>query len=234
MSDQRKTLRVNDLPQSDRPRERMVNEGVQALTNGELLALLLNNGTTEMSAIDLGNFILNELGGFSGIHREDISRLLEIKGVGMAKATRIKAAVEVGQRLANERLEAGFLIKTPEDIVSLVGHEMGGLQQEELWVLLLNSRNKYLGRNQLYKGSQDATTVRVGEIFKEAVRKNVYAIALVHNHPSGNPSESPEDVNMTKAVIQAGAILDIRLIDHVIIAANSHTSIRRNHPELWA
>ncbi len=234
MSDRRKTLRVNDLPQSDRPRERMVNEGVQALTNGELLALLLNNGTTEMSAIDLGNFILNELGGFSGIHREDISRLLEIKGVGMAKATRIKAAVEVGQRLANERLEAGFLIKTPEDIVSLVGHEMGGLQQEELWVLLLNSRNKYLGRNQLYKGSQDATTVRVGEIFKEAVRKNVYAIALVHNHPSGNPSESPEDVNMTKAVIQAGAILDIRLIDHVIIAANSHTSIRRNHPELWA
>lgn len=234
MSDQRKTLRVNDLPQSDRPRERMVNEGVQALTNGELLALLLNNGTTEMSAIDLGNFILNELGGFSGIHREDISRLLEIKGVGMAKATRIKAAVEVGQRLANERLEAGFLIKTPEDIVSLVGHEMGGLQQEELWVLLLNSRNKYLGRNQLYKGSQDATMVRVGEIFKEAVRKNVYAIALVHNHPSGNPGESPEDVNMTKAVIQAGTILDIRLIDHVIIAANSHTSIRRNHPELWA
>ena len=233
MSDQRKTLRVNDLPQSDRPRERMVNEGVQALTNGELLALLLNNGTTEMSAIDLGNHILNEMGGFSGIHREDISRLLEIKGVGVAKATRIKAAVEVGQRLANERLEAGFLIKTPEDIVSLVGHEMGGLQQEELWVLLLNSRNKYLGRNQLYKGSQDATTVRVGEIFKEAVRKNVYAIALVHNHPSGNPSESPEDVNMTKAVIQAGAILDIRLIDHVIIAANSHTSIRRNHPELW-
>lgn len=233
MSDQRKTLRVNDLPQSDRPRERMVNEGVQALTNGELLALLLNNGTTEMSAIDLGNHILNEMGGFSGIHREDISRLLEIKGVGVAKATRIKAAVEVGQRLANERLEAGFLIKTPEDIVSLVGHEMGGLQQEELWVLLLNSRNKYLGRNQLYKGSQDATTVRVGEIFKEAVRKNVYAIALVHNHPSGNPSESPEDVNMTKAVIQAGAILDIRLIDHVIIAANSHTSIRRNHPDLW-
>jgi len=233
MRDQRKTLRVNDLPQSDRPRERMVNEGVQALTNGELLALLLNNGTTEMSAIDLGNHILNEMGGFSGIHREDISRLLEIKGVGVAKATRIKAAVEVGQRLANERLEAGFLIKTPEDIVSLVGHEMGGLQQEELWVLLLNSRNKYLGRNQLYKGSQDATTVRVGEIFKEAVRKNVYAIALVHNHPSGNPSESPEDVNMTKAVIQAGAILDIRLIDHVIIAANSHTSIRRNHPDLW-
>ena len=230
----RKTLRVNDLPVTDRPRERMLSEGVQALTNGELLALLLNTGTKEMSAIDLGNLILSEMGGFSGIHREDLSRLLEIKGVGLAKATRIKAAVEVGQRLANERIETGFVIKPPEDIVSLVGHELSGLQQEELWVLLLNSRNKFLGKERLYRGSQDATTVRVGEIYKEAVRRNVYAIALVHNHPSGNPGESPEDVNMTRAVIQAGAILDIRLIDHVIIAANLHTSIRRNHPELWA
>lgn len=230
----RKTPKIVDLAASDRPRERMLAEGVQALTNGELLALLLNNGTQEMSAIDLGNHILNELGGFSGIHREDLSGLLAIKGVGLAKATRIKAAVEVGQRLANEKLEDGFQVKTPEDIAELVGHEMRGLQQEELWVLLLNSRNKYLGRHELYKGSQDATTVRVGEIFKEAVRRNVYAIALVHNHPSGNANESPEDVNLTKAVIEAGSVLDIRLLDHVIIAGNDHASIRRNHPELWA
>ena len=101
-------------------------------------------------------------------------------------------------------------------------------------MLLLNSRNRFLGKERLYKGSQDATTVRVAEIFKDAVRKNVYAIALVHNHPSGNPGESPEDVNLTRAVIEAGKILDIRLIDHVIIAANSYGSIRRNHPDLWA
>lgn len=234
MSKTRKTLRIDDLPSSDRPRERMATEGVQALTNGELLAILLNSGTTEMSAIDLGNHILNELGGFSGIHREDLSRLLEIKGVGLAKASRIKAAVEVGRRLANERLETGVQLKTPEDIAELVGHEMRGMQQEELWVLMVNSRNKYLGRHELYKGSQDATTVRVSEIFKEAVRRNVYGIVLVHNHPSGNPGESPEDVNLTRAVIEAGKVLDIRLLDHVIIAGNLHNSIRRNHPELWA
>ncbi|MGI6259102.1 MAG: RadC family protein [Anaerolineaceae bacterium] len=234
MSKTRKTLRIDDLPSSDRPRERMATEGVQALTNGELLAILLNSGTTEMSAIDLGNHILNELGGFSGIHREDLSRLLEIKGVGLAKASRIKAAVEVGRRLANERLETGVQLKTPEDIAELVGHEMRGMQQEELWVLMVNSRNKYLGRHELYKGSQDATTVRVGEIFKEAVRRNVYGIVLVHNHPSGNPGESPEDVNLTRAVIEAGKVLDIRLLDHVIIAGTAHNSIRRNHPELWA
>ncbi len=234
MNKTRKTLRIDDLPSSDRPRERMATEGVQALTNGELLAILLNSGTTEMSAIDLGNHILNELGGFSGIHREDLSRLLEIKGVGLAKASRIKAAVEVGRRLANERLETGVQLKTPEDIAELVGHEMRGMQQEELWVLMVNSRNKYLGRHELYKGSQDATTVRVGEIFKEAVRRNVYGIVLVHNHPSGNPGESPEDVNLTRAVIEAGKVLDIRLLDHVIIAGTAHTSIRRNHTELWA
>ncbi len=212
----------------------MLTEGVGALTNGELLAILLNSGTKEDSAIDLGNKLLSELGGFSGIHREDISRLMEFKGVGLAKAARIKAAVEVGYRLSKETQDPSVFIKTPEDIFNLVGFEMKGLNQEQLWVLFLNSRNKFLGKERLYKGSQDATTVRVAEIYKEAVRKNVYAIVLIHNHPSGNPTESPEDVNLTRVVIEAGKILDIRLIDHIIVAGNSYGSIRRNHPDLWA
>ncbi len=212
----------------------MLTEGVGALTNGELLAILLNSGTKEDSAIDLGNKLLTELGGFSGIHREDISRLMEFKGVGLAKAARIKAAVEVGYRLSKETQDPSIFIKTPEDIFNLVGFEMKGLNQEQLWVLFLNSRNKFLGKERLYKGSQDATTVRVAEIYKDAVRKNVYAIVLIHNHPSGNPTESPEDVNLTRVVIEAGKILDIRLIDHIIVAGNSYGSIRRNHPDLWA
>ena len=211
----------------------MLAEGVGSLTNGELLAILLNSGTKENSAIDLGNKLLSELGGFSGIHREDISRLMEFKGVGLAKAARIKAAVEVGYRLSKETQDPSVFIKTPEDIFNLVGFEMKGLNQEQLWVLFLNSRNKFLGKERLYKGSQDATTVRVAEIYKEAVRKNVYAIVLIHNHPSGNPAESPEDVNLTRVVIEAGKILDIRLIDHIIVAGNSYGSIRRNHPDLW-
>jgi len=230
----KRNIRISDLAKDDRPRERMQAEGVQALTNGELLAILLNSGSQEDSAIDLANKLLTDLGGFSGIHREELSRLMEFKGVGLAKAARIKAAVEVGYRLSKEGEEPAIFIKTPEDIVDLVGFEMKGLSQEQLWVLLLNSRNRFLGKERLYKGSQDATTLRVAEIFKDAVRKNVYAIALVHNHPSGNPGESPEDVNLTRAVIEAGKILDIRLIDHVIIAANSFGSIRRNHPDLWA
>ncbi|NLE83174.1 MAG: DNA repair protein RadC [Chloroflexi bacterium] len=234
MDNEKKTIRIEDLALSDRPRERMLTEGVGALTNGELLAILLNSGTKEDSAIDLGNKLLTELGGFSGIHREDISRLMEFKGVGLAKAARIKAAVEVGYRLSKETQDPSIFIKTPEDIFNLVGFEMKGLNQEQLWVLFLNSRNKFLGKERLYKGSQDATTVRVAEIYKDAVRKNVYAIVLIHNHPSGNPTESPEDVNLTRVVIEAGKILDIRLIDHIIVAGNSYGSIRRNHPDLWA
>jgi len=234
VDNEKKTIRIEDLALSDRPRERMLTEGVGALTNGELLAILLNSGTKEDSAIDLGNKLLTELGGFSGIHREDISRLMEFKGVGLAKAARIKAAVEVGYRLSKETQDPSIFIKTPEDIFNLVGFEMKGLNQEQLWVLFLNSRNKFLGKERLYKGSQDATTVRVAEIYKDAVRKNVYAIVLIHNHPSGNPTESPEDVNLTRVVIEAGKILDIRLIDHIIVAGNSYGSIRRNHPDLWA
>jgi len=230
----KKTVKIDDLPDSDRPRERMQAEGVQALSNAELLAVLLNSGTRELSAIDLGSKLLNDFGGFKGIHRADLSSLMEVKGVGLAKAACIKAAVEVGYRLSKEREEPAVFIKTPEDIFELVGFEMKGLNQEHLWLLMLNSRYKFLRKEKLYKGSQDATTVRVGEIFKEAVRMNVYAIALVHNHPSGNPTESPEDVNMTRAVIEAGRILDIRLLDHIIVAGDNFTSIRRNHPDLWA
>jgi DNA repair protein RadC len=234
MENNKKTVKIDDLQDSDKPRERMAAVGVQALSNAELLAVLLNSGTRDLSAIDLGSKLLNDFGGFKGLHRADLSSLMEVKGVGLAKATRIKAAVEVGHRLSKERDDEPVLIKTPEDIYEVVGFEMKSLSQEELWLLMLNSRNRFLGKVKLYKGSQDATTVRVGEIFKEAVRKNVYAIALVHNHPSGNPTESPEDVNMTRAVIEAGRILDIRLLDHLIVAGDNFTSIRRNHPDLWA
>ncbi len=234
MENNKKTVKIDDLQDSDKPRERMAAVGVQALSNAELLAVLLNSGTRDLSAIDLGSKLLNDFGGFKGLHRADLSSLMEVKGVGLAKATRIKAAVEVSYRLSKERDDQPVLIKTPEDIYEVVGFEMKSLSQEELWLLMLNSRNRFLGKVKLYKGSQDATTVRVGEIFKEAVRKNVYAIALVHNHPSGNPTESPEDVNMTRAVIEAGRILDIRLLDHLIVAGDNFTSIRRNHPDLWA
>ena len=220
MTDDRPTLLIDDLPEDERPRERLLQKGVRALSDAELLAVLLGSGRTGVSAIDLAQQILQDLDGFSGIHREDISRLLEIKGVGEAKAARIKAAVEV--------------VKTPQDLVEMLGHDLRGSDQEEFWVVWLNARNVVAGSKQLYKGSQDATTVRVSEVFKLVVSKNANAVMLAHNHPSGDPTESPEDVNMTRAIIEAGKLLDIRVLDHVIIGLQSFTSIRQTHPSLWA
>ncbi len=234
MSEDRPKLLIYDLPEDDRPRERLLQKGVRALSDAELLAILLGSGLAGTSAIDLAQQILLELGGFSGIHQADISRLLEIKGVGEAKAARIKAAVEVGYRLSVEERGTKWVIKSPQDLVDLLGHDLRGSDQEEFWVVWLNARNVVAGSQQLYKGSQDATTVRVSEVFKLVVSKNANAVMLAHNHPSGDPTESPEDVNMTRAIIQAGNLLDIRVLDHVVIGQNGFVSIRQKHPALWA
>ena len=233
MSDDRPSLLIEDLPEDDRPRERLLQKGVRALSNAELLAVLLGSGRAGTSAIDLAQQILQELDGFSGIHREDISRLLEIKGVGVAKAARIKAAVEVAYRLSSAERGKSWVIKTPQDLVEMLGHDLRGSDQEEFWVVWLNARNVVTGKQQWYKGSQDATTVRVSEVFKLVVSKNANAVMLAHNHPSGDPTESPEDVNMTRAIIEAGKLLDIRVLDHVIIGLHGFTSIRQKHPSLW-
>ena len=234
MSDPRPSLLIEDLPEDDRPRERLVQKGVRALSDAELLAVLLGSGRAGTSAIDLAQQILQDLDGFSGIHREDISRLLEIKGVGLAKAARIKAAVEVAYRLSSKERGDKWIIKTPQDLVEMLGHDLRASDQEEFWVVWLNARNVVMDQKLLYKGSQDATTVRVSEVFKLVVSKNANAIMVAHNHPSGDPTESPEDVNMTRAIIEAGKLLDIRVLDHVIIGLHGFTSIRQKHPSLWA
>ena len=129
MSDDRPSLLIEDLPEDDRPRERLLQKGVRALSDAELLAVLLGSGRAGTSAIDLAQQILLELGGFSGIHREDVSRLLEIKGVGTAKAARIKAAVEVGYRLSSAERGKSWVIKTPQDLVEMLGHDLRGSDQ---------------------------------------------------------------------------------------------------------
>lgn len=233
MSEPRGTLRIAEMPEDNRPRERMLAEGSAALSDGELLAVLLGSGSKGVNAIELGNRILRDLGGFNGIHRTDLEVLKKFPGVGLAKAARIKAAVELGNRLSREAFNKKNVIRSPEDAVELVAYEMRGKSQEELWVLGLDVRNQLLNRQRLYKGSQDSSTARVSEIFKNAVALGYYGIMLVHNHPSGDPDESPEDVNLTRAVIQAGQLLDIRVLDHIIIGQQSFTSLKRNHPSLW-
>ncbi len=220
------TYRIADLHESERPRERLAALGPQALTNAELLAILLRVGVQGESAVHLGQRLLKTFGGLSGLHRVPFSELQNQRGVGPAKAAQIKAAIELGRRLAIESPEERPAITSPADAAALVLYEMSGLEQEHLRVMLLDRRNRLLEIVDLYKGSVNSSQVRIGEVFKEAIRKNASALIVVHNHPSGDPTPSPDDVAVTRALIQAGKLLEVEVLDHLIIGQGRWVSLK--------
>lgn len=228
-----KTHRIQDLNTSERPRERLEKYGAQVLTNGELLAILLRVGIQGRNAVQLGQEILTRFGDLAGIQRAPFSALCEIEGVGPAKAAQIKAAIELGNRLSKESTNEKPLVSKPEDAIELVRYELRGKEQEELWVMMLSSRNRMLQIDKLYKGSLNSSSVRIAELFKTAIRINAAAVILFHNHPSGDAKESSEDVNLTKTALEAGKMLDIKVLDHIIIAGGDFVSIKKQHPGLW-
>ncbi len=225
-SNSKPTYRIADLHESDRPRERLESLGPQALTNAELIAILLRVGVRGESAVDVGQRLLNKFGGLSGLHRAPFDELLNQHGVGEAKASQIKAAIELGRRLMLESPEERPAINSPADAAALVQYEMSALEQEHLRVILLDRRNRVLDIVEVYKGSVNSSQVRVGEMFKEAVRKNASALIVVHNHPSGDPTPSPDDVAVTRAIVQSGKLLDIDVLDHLVIGQGSWVSLK--------
>jgi DNA repair protein RadC len=233
MANEREIIRIKDINADNRPRERLALEGAQALSDAELLAILLRVGMRGINAVDLGQQILKKFINLSGVQRAPISELCKIPGIGKAKAIQIKAAVELGNRLSKEQRREKKVISKPEDAIDLVGYELRGREQEELWIVLLDTRNNWIGTDELYKGSLTSSSIRIGELFKTAIRLPARSIIIFHNHPSMDPLESPEDVALTRAAIQAGKLVDIEVLDHIIIAGNEHNSIRRKHPDLW-
>ncbi len=220
------TYRIADLHESDRPRERLEALGPQALTNAELIAILLRVGVPGENAVDVGQRLLNKFRGLSGLHRVPFEELLNEHGVGEAKASQIKAAIELGRRLMNEAPDERASINSPSDAADLVRYEMAALEQEHLRVMLLDRRNRVLEITEVYKGSVNSSQVRVGEVFKDAVRKNASAIIVIHNHPSGDPTPSPDDVAVTRAIVQAGKLLDIDVLDHLVIGQGKWVSLK--------
>ena len=218
--------RIADLHESDRPRERLVALGAQALSNAELIAILLRVGVKGESAVDVGQRLLNRFHGISGLHRASVKELMDQHAMGEAKATQIKAAIELGRRLMLESPEERAAINSPADAASLVQYEMSALEQEHLRVILLDRRNRVLEIVEVYKGSVNSSQVRVGELFKEAVRANASAIIVVHNHPSGDPTPSPDDVAVTRAIVQAGKLLDVDVLDHMVIGQGKWVSLK--------
>jgi len=213
----RPVYRLTDLAVDDRPRERLEQRGPQALSVPELLAILLRVGVPGENAIQVGQRLLNEFKGLNGLHRASFEELCNQHGVGKAKAAQIKAAIELGDRLARESVEDRKTISSPEEAAALVSFEMSALEQEHLKLILLDSRNRVLDIVEAYKGSVNSAQVQVGELFKPAIRRNAPALIVVHNHPSGDPTPSPDDVAITRAIVQAGKLLNVDVLDHLVI-----------------
>ncbi len=225
-SSSRPTYRITDLHDDERPRERLRNLGPQALSNAELIAILLRVGVPGENAVQVGQRLLQIFGGITGIHRAPFDELLRQHGLGEAKAAQIKAAIELGRRLTLESPEERPTINAPSDAANLLLYEMQALEQEHLRVLLLDRRNRVIEIIDLYRGSVSSSQIRVGEIFREAVRKNASAIIVAHNHPSGDPTPSPDDVAVTRAILQAGKLLDIDVLDHLVIGQGRWVSLK--------
>jgi DNA repair protein RadC len=218
--------RIQDLPESERPRERLATKGAQALNQAELLAILLRVGVEGESAVQMGDRLLREFNGLPGLHRADLQELCASHGMGLAKAAQIKAAIELGRRLVEEKPDERPMIHSPTEAADLISYEMSGLQKEELWVLLLDNRNRVIAQKVVYKGSVNQSQVRVGEIFTDAVRHNATAVIVAHNHPSGDPTPSPEDIAITRAIVQAGVLLDIKVLDHLVVGQGRWVSLK--------
>lgn len=214
------------LPKSDLPRERLKKLGAGALKTEELVAILLRTGTRGENVLHLAERLLRVKGGLSELARLPFSEITRIKGVGETKATQLYAAFELGRRLLVASPEDRPVVKSPQDAVNLLT-DMCVLEQEVMRTLLLDRKNRVLAVPTIYRGSLHTTVVRVNELFREAVRENASAIIVAHNHPSGDPTPSAEDIAVTREIVQAGKILDIDVLDHVVIGSgNKYVSLK--------
>lgn len=219
-------LTIKDMPADLRPRERLIREGAQILTDVELLAILLRTGSATVTVLELANIVLAHFNGLRALVQASIEELSDIKGMGPAKAAQVKAALELGKRLAANTFGERTVIKTPDDAVNLVMEEMRHLDREHFRVLLLNTKNRVLSHEVISIGTLNASTVHPRELFRNAIKRSAAALILVHNHPSGDPSPSKEDIDVTKRLLEAGHIIGIEILDHLIIGDNKFTSFK--------
>lgn len=217
---------IRELPAQERPRERLKKYGAASLSNAELLAIILRTGAASESVLNLSAKLLARFGGLNGLSKAGFGELCSERGLGEAKASQLKAALELGRRLLSTQPGERPLVRSPEDIANLLQAEMAFLEQEELRVVLLNSKNQVLSTPQLYKGSVNTSQVRVSELFRDAVRENCPALIVVHNHPSGDPTPSPEDIQITEQMVKSGRLLDIDVLDHIIIGQQGYISLK--------
>jgi DNA repair protein RadC len=222
----KKSFTIHDLPPMERPRERLLQLGPEALSVQELLALILGRGVRGESVMLTAQRLLSRFGSLQGIADSSIEELLEIKGIGLAKAGQLKAAFELGRRLECYPEEDKTAIKNPENVLKEVGSRLKGKKREHFLTLLLNTRNKVIGVAPVSIGSLDSSIVHPREVFKEAISASAASVIFVHNHPSGDPQPSEDDIKLTRRLVEAGNIVGIEVLDHVIVADRSYVSLK--------
>jgi DNA repair protein RadC len=217
---------IREMPSDERPRERLAMRGAGSLSSAELIALLWGAGARGRSAVDLAAEALARHDGLTGLARATDAELVDQPGIGAAKAAQLIAAFELGRRLLADWPAARWTIRSPRDIADRLLLQMGRLEREELRVVLLNTKNVVLRVTTVYQGNVSSSLVRVGELFRDAVRLNATGLILVHNHPSGDPTPSPDDLHLTAEALAAGRLLDIDVLDHLVVGHDAWVSLR--------
>ena len=219
---------IHDLPISERPRERLQKFGVEALSAQEILALILGRGIAGESVMMTAQRLLSQFGSLKGIAGASVEELSTVKGIGVAKASQIKAAFELANRLEGYS-EAGKmpLVKTPDEVTALVRGRLKGKKKEHFLALLLDTRNQLIKLVEISVGSLDASIVHPREVFKEAISASAASVIFAHNHPSGDPEASDDDIRLTKRLAEAGEIVGIDVLDHIIIGDKNYLSLKR-------
>ncbi|PKM77466.1 MAG: hypothetical protein CVU90_07395 [Firmicutes bacterium HGW-Firmicutes-15] len=213
------------MPPNMRPREKLLAEGETALNNHELLAIVLGNGTKDISALELANRLLDTYKGLRRLQEASLEELIQEKGIGPAKAASIKAALEMGRRISLD-VEIRDLIKSPKDVEKMLIQEMRVYDREHFMVLYLDRKGGLIVKEDISVGGLHSSIVHPREVFKTAVKRSAASIILAHNHPSGDPSPSREDIDITRRLVEAGGIMGIEVLDHVVIGENTYCSFK--------
>ncbi|MDP4104856.1 MAG: DNA repair protein RadC [Bacillota bacterium] len=219
-------LMIRDFPEDERPRERFMKSGPQSLSNHELIAILLRTGTREESVLQLSNRLLTQFEGLRLLKSATLEEMTEIKGIGQTKAIQVLAAVELGRRVSNLAFNERYVIRSPEDGANYMMNDMRFLTQEHFVCLYLNTKNQVIHKQTIFIGSLNASIVHPREVFREALKRSAASLIALHNHPSGSPEPSREDIEVTKRLSECGKIIGIDLLDHLIIGENKFVSLK--------
>jgi DNA repair protein RadC len=219
-------IMMKDLPSEERPREKLMRHGTDRLSNSELLAILLGSGTKSLSVLRLAEHLLARFSALRTLANASAEELMSVKGVGEAKAAVILAAFELAKRLADSNMEVREVITSPRDAADLVLRELSMADKEHFMIIMLNTKHRVIGKKVISIGHLSGSLVHPREMFKEVIRRSSAAVIVVHNHPSGDPTPSKDDIAVTRRLVEAGQLLGIQVLDHIVVGDNCYVSFR--------